>query len=72
MKLNIAEMQLENSALTVYKYCALNDSDSNDDRQDSRHDTIKTDMTDSQDDSRVLPSWWNVEARRKRCDCHMD
>ena len=56
MKLNIAEMQLENSALTAYKYCALNDSDSNDDRQDSRHDTIKTDMTDSQDDSRVLPS----------------
>ena len=54
MKLNIAEMQLENSALTVYKYCALNDSDSNDDRQDSRHDM--TDMTDSQDDSRVLPS----------------
>jgi hypothetical protein len=29
-------------------------------------------MTDSQDDSRVLPSWWNVEARRKRCDCHED
>ena len=34
-------MQLENSALTAYKYCALNDSDSNDDRQDSKRDNYK-------------------------------
>ena len=41
MKLNIAEMQLENSALTAHKYCALNDSDSNDVRLDSKRDNYK-------------------------------